>query len=97
MCWQWPTVDCDMVTLSVSGTVVFGVSFDDEHKRTYWFLGRIDEDGDLPALFWGRDGNGPVGSAFMKREGHSRFVGTWKGVNKDDEDGHCDVTLERKG
>jgi hypothetical protein len=96
--WKWEAgEDLDQVTLTISGATVFGTSFDDENNRTYWFIGRIDEDGDMPALFWGRDGNGPVGCAFMKREGHSRFVGTWKGVDKNDEDGHCHVTLEKKG
>ena len=25
------------------------------------------------------------------------FTDTWKGINKDGNAGHCDVTLERKG
>jgi len=95
--WKWGAGDdVDQVTLVVSGATVFGSSYDDEHSRSYWFLGRIDDDGDLPALFWGRDGCGPVGCAFLQRDGRSKFAGTWKGVDKDDEDGHCDVVLERK-
>jgi len=98
MVWKWGHGDdLDQVSLVVSGATVFGSCFDDENSRTYWFIGRIDDDGDMPALFWGRDGDGPVGCAFLKRDGHSKFVGTWKGVDKQDQDGHCDVTLERRG
>jgi len=102
--WRWSTRegamapdDSDVIALAASSSIVFGTSYDDEHGRTYWMIGRIDDEGDMPALFWGANGTGPVGCAFLTRQSVSLFIGSWKGINKNGIAAYCDVIMERKG
>lgn len=95
--WHWQLGDdADNVTLVVSGATVFGSSYDDENSRSYWLLGRIDDDGNIPMILWGIDGYGPVGTAYLRKAEGNSLSGSWVGDDKNGKESSCKITLERK-
>jgi hypothetical protein len=75
--------DKDKAVVIAGGSSIFGTVFDDENFQNYWFLGRLDEEGNFSILFWNEGGVGPMGCAFLERRANNFYDGTWKGLGKD--------------